>query len=117
MQRFDEKHQQLAQVATLQQADIDRVLRGNAVVDARDGLPKGIDAATLQRVQAQISKMAKEGFTAEQLGEECGMSRTTARRYLEFVRAQKQLDLCPTSGRVGRPERRYLPILREQNEQ
>ena len=50
----------------------------------------------------------ENGSTAELLGKNIGVSRSTARRYLEFLVTQKQVYTELTYGTVGRPERRYF---------
>ena len=46
-------------------------------------LPKGIDSVTLEKVRQLFSH--KKQLTADQAGELIGASRTTARRYLEYL--------------------------------
>lgn len=70
-------------------------------------LPKGIDPFTLQTVSKELEK-AEEGITAEEMGQYLGASRTTARRYLEYMISTGQADARPIYGIVGRPERRYF---------
>ncbi|SHO55180.1 response regulator [Vibrio quintilis] len=69
-------------------------------------LPKGIDELTLDKVTFAFGD--KEIiYTAETLGKEIGISKTTARRYLEFLTAKGYLNAVIQHGRVGRPERVY----------
>lgn len=70
-------------------------------------LPKGIDPTTMNHVISQLN-IVKKGTTAELLGKNIGVSRSTARRYLEFLVTQKQAHTELTYGTVGRPERRYF---------
>jgi len=70
-------------------------------------LPKGIDPTTMNHVINHLSIM-ENGSTAELLGKNIGVSRSTARRYLEFLVTQKQVYTELTYGTVGRPERRYF---------
>ncbi|WP_199615178.1 response regulator [Paenibacillus alkalitolerans] len=71
-------------------------------------VPKGIDPLTLERVLEYIEKDGKEGLTAESLGVKAGLSRSTARRYLEYLVSQKKLSAQLIYGTIGRPERRYF---------
>jgi two-component system response regulator CitB len=69
-------------------------------------LPKGIDELTLDKVKnAFIS--AEVFHTAESLGELIGISKTTARRYLEHCAALSFVYAEVMHGKVGRPERVY----------
>lgn len=68
---------------------------------------KGIDPLTLQKVKNILNNL-RTGVTAEKMGEQMGASRTTARRYLEFL---VSIDECYAElgyGIVGRPERHYF---------
>lgn len=47
------------------------------------------------------------GGSAEEIGNRVGVSRTTARRYLEFLESEDKLDVDLNYGQRGRPERRY----------
>jgi two-component system CitB family response regulator len=69
-------------------------------------LPKGIDALTLDKVR-QTMHASAEALSAEQVGERIGSSRTTARRYLEYLVSQQELEADISYGSIGRPERRY----------
>jgi len=68
-------------------------------------LPKGIDALTLDKIRAVMAKGSH--LSAEDVGGAIGASRTTARRYLEYLVGTEELSAEVTYGSVGRPERRY----------
>ncbi|RSL31691.1 response regulator [Salibacterium salarium] len=70
-------------------------------------LPKGIDVLTLQTVRQELEK-TEAGVTAEDMGKHLGASRTTARRYLEYLISTDQAEAKPIYGIVGRPERKYF---------
>ncbi|NVK03103.1 MAG: response regulator [Oceanospirillaceae bacterium] len=69
-------------------------------------LPKGIDPLTLDKVKCVFAD-PKVSLSAEQVGETIGSSRTTARRYLEFLVGEQSLSADINYGTVGRPERFY----------
>lgn len=69
-------------------------------------LPKGIDGVTLEKVR-QLFVNEKQ-LTADQAGELIGVSRTTARRYLEYLISSGELSADLSYGSVGRPERTYF---------
>lgn len=91
------------------QAIIDKVITGGQAEPVTDLLPKGIDPLTLGKVEETLS-MLSSGINAELLGEQLGASRTTARRYLEYLisigKARAELEY----GIVGRPERKYYMV-------
>lgn len=77
----------------------------------RANFPKGIDKLTLEKVQSVLDQH-QAGLTAEQMSQKIGCSRTTARRYLEYLVAQDQVQADLSYGVVGRPERIYRPVQR-----
>lgn len=72
--------------------------------------PKGIDPLTLDKIKRCVASIDKSGITAEALSAESGVSRSTARRYLEYLISQKKIYAELIYGNVGRPERRYFRI-------
>ena len=71
-------------------------------------MPKGIDKLTLEKVQQVLSSVQIPGLTSEEVASQIGASRTTVRRYLEYLVSQMILDVDISYGGVGRPERRYF---------
>ncbi|NRS48773.1 response regulator [Brevibacillus sp. HB2.2] len=97
----------------IDQEVIDQMLTRRLVAPKnRDVLaPKGIDLLTLEKVIEAIRQTGDKGVSAEEIGREIGTSRTTARRYLEYLVLEKKARADLIYGTVGRPERkyRYLP--------
>src|SRR5207237_583543 len=73
------------------------------------GLPKGISAPTLALVLEVVGD-AKEELTAADVADRAGISRGTARRYLEFLASSGSLELTFRYGSTGRPEHLYRPV-------
>ncbi|WP_430790804.1 response regulator [Virgibacillus flavescens] len=71
--------------------------------------PKGIDPLTLKKIN-EIIENSHGGLTAEEMGVEIGASRTTARRYLEYLISIGKCTAQLEYGIVGRPERKYKSI-------
>ncbi|MET8639276.1 response regulator [Streptomyces sp. NPDC004096] len=69
-------------------------------------LPKGLSAPTLERVTSVLRERA-EGLTAAGVAENVGISRITARRYLEHLVEAGRAGRSPLYGQVGRPELVY----------
>ncbi len=120
----------------LDQAEIDRLVRGAAGLPPRsDGaaaimatetsapisaqtpaeatlparLPKGFSVPTL-RLVADALREAGAGVdrSAREVAEACGISRVSARRYLDLLTGHGLAELRPRYGATGRPEHRYL---------
>lgn len=72
---------------------------------ADKSLPSGIDGITLQKSK-DILKSIK-GITIEEMGQQMGVSRTTARRYLEYLVSTGECHVEYDYGIIGRPERKY----------
>jgi two-component system CitB family response regulator/two-component system response regulator DcuR len=72
------------------------------------GLPKGIDPLTLGKVRGVFELPGVSDLSAEEVAAQVGVSRSTARRYLEFFVSEGFLSANLIYGVVGRPERRYL---------
>ena len=91
--------------STLSQPEIDR-LRRMLVNPYQDDLPKGLDQLTLRTVTELLERQV-EFLTAEEVADQVGASRVTARRYLEYLVETGQAEVKLTYGAVGRPVRRY----------
>jgi len=108
LQHFQRQRQQLDGVDQLNQAEIDKLRQGHAGQGASDNssVPKGIDLLTLGKVQQVFQVDA--GLSAEEVASTIGASRSTARRYLEYLITTGELRADIVYGSVGRPERRYF---------
>ncbi|MDN7242796.1 response regulator [Planococcus sp. N028] len=113
--RFREQKALLSSRKELEQADIDRLFgiytssALSAPAQPDGSLPKGIDQLTLVGVLNILQESELNGVNAMETGKAVGVSRSTARRYLEHLvsigKAKAQLNY----GEIGRPERRYVP--------
>lgn len=93
-------------VDDLDQSLVDKMLQSPAAEDHRvKRLPKGIDGVTLDKIKALFVNQVS--LTADEAGDKIGASRTTARRYLEFLISTGELEADLKYGSVGRPERSY----------
>ena len=108
--RFRREREALANRAEMNQDELDSVLArlkpGDKSQTLSQTLPKGIDRLTLRRVIDALAD-APDSLTAMQMARIMGASRSTARRYLEFLVAEQAVSAELGYGDVGRPERRY----------
>jgi response regulator of citrate/malate metabolism len=86
------------------QADVDRVL--GPVRPQVNRLPKGLSQETADLVAAALRTTPKN-LSAAECAEKVGISRVSARRYLEFFCTRGQAEVALRYGTTGRPERRY----------
>lgn len=106
LKRFRDERALMGQHTELDQSVLDRALIRSEFAQAEGGrLPKGIDPLTLDKVRGGLD--ARVAQTASSLAQQTGVSRSTARRYLEFLVAQGEVKAELDYGEVGRPERRY----------
>lgn len=114
--RYQEFYEKLGQLgegnSVVTQQQVDKLLRKeiNDLTSEKSYLPKGIDRLTLEKVMEVIGKV-EVGLTAESVAKEIGVSRTTARRYLEHLVSIEKIEADLTYGTVGRPERVYMSLV------
>ncbi|AKU18138.1 response regulator [Luteipulveratus mongoliensis] len=105
LQEFLAQHRRLAGLEAPEQADIDQVFGSITAPAAEQTLPKGLSAATGELV---LQALREDGeLSAAACAERVGLSRVTARRYLEHFTVNGRVEVRQQYGRVGRPERIY----------
>ena len=87
------------------QQDVDRML-DTLRAPGRPALPKGLSEDTLAAV-VRLLQGASTELSASQVAEGVGVSRVTARRYLEHLTGQRLVSRSPRYGAAGRPEYHY----------
>ncbi|MFC4076140.1 response regulator [Salinithrix halophila] len=114
LDNYRDYRRQLERSDRMDQGQIDRLWtranEGAASMLSKDPelMPKGIDPITLKKVTEVFEEAGEGGLTAEEVGKEIGASRSTARRYLEYLVSCQSLKADVSYGAVGRPERRYF---------
>jgi response regulator of citrate/malate metabolism len=105
LEAFRAAHTALAE-GPARQDDIDAVFA--PVVTSRPVvLPKGLSAPTAEAVLAALGGSGE--LSAAECADEVGISRVSARRYLEHFVGTGQVEVRLKYGGAGRPERRYRP--------
>jgi response regulator of citrate/malate metabolism len=87
------------------QATVDALLGGLRGSHAAP-LPKGLSKPTYELVAATLREAGEERSAVE-VAAACGLSRVTARRYLEHLVGEGRVELGMRYGSSGRPEHRY----------
>jgi response regulator of citrate/malate metabolism len=72
---------------------------------AEQSLPKGLSQETAELVNAALEDAGE--LSATECGERVGISRVSARRYLEYFVDEGRVAVRLNYGSAGRPERRY----------
>jgi response regulator of citrate/malate metabolism len=109
LERYAAQHQLLKRATSgavvAGQDDVDRVL-SRAGASASGPLPKGLSPETVSLVGAAL-RGADGTLSASEAAEQVGISRVSARRYLEYFVTTGRAEVSLRYGSTGRPERRY----------
>jgi response regulator of citrate/malate metabolism len=105
LERYAALNDRLERLHNASQSDIDHLF---ALLRAqgRSELPKGISAPTLRIVMNTVRESERE-LTAIDVSNQTGISRGTARRYLDYLESLGSVDLTLRYGTTGRPEHVY----------
>ncbi|WMI60532.1 response regulator [Streptomyces rochei] len=105
LERYAVQRGRLLGTVVRSQADVDRVLAG-AAAPVAPALPKGMSAETAELVERTL-RAAEGTLSASECAALTGVSRVSARRYLEYFHSVGRADVSLRYGVAGRPERRY----------
>ena len=92
----------LATASQVSQSAIDQVFGQGSAPDPKEALPRGVSKVTLEKIIAYL-QTTPTPVSADQIAIGVGITRTTARLYLEHLTAIGQARLDVRYG-VGRPE-------------
>jgi response regulator of citrate/malate metabolism len=107
LERYAVQRGRLLATVVRSQADVDRVLAGAAVPASAVGtLPKGMSVETAELIERTLRE-AEGSLSAAECASLSGVSRVSARRYLEHFHTIGSADVSLRYGATGRPERRY----------
>jgi response regulator of citrate/malate metabolism len=105
LERYARYRAQVDRSAEPDQAQVDALIGTLRGTTAR-ALPKGLNPTTLDRVRDALRE-AEAPLTASEVAGRCGLSRVTARRYLEHLVVESVVTLSMRYGGTGRPEHLY----------
>lgn len=98
-------YERMKHMGNAEQGDVDRIF--SALRSAsNEPLPKGLSDATLDLI-VQVLARSQSGLPAAAVAEVAGVSRVTARRYLDHLCQLGRAELAMRYGGPGRPEHRY----------
>lgn len=104
------KHIALRNDDNVNQSFINKLYNTHICTDSVGQHPKGIDDITLQRVISVFDD--EQVYTSDSICDKAGISKTTARRYLEYAVVRGFLSANVVLGKVGRPQRCYQKVVR-----
>jgi response regulator of citrate/malate metabolism len=105
LERYAARHRLLSGEEVRGQDDIDRALALTSRTPAAV-LPKGLSPETVALVEEALAS-ADGSISASEAAEVVGISRVSARRYLEYFVGMGTAEVKLRYGSTGRPERRY----------
>ena len=105
LERYARYRAQVDVAAEPDQAKVDALIGTLRGTTART-LPKGLNATTLDHVRDAVRESGAP-LTASEVAGRCGLSRVTARRYLEHLVVEGVVTLSMRYGGTGRPEHLY----------
>jgi response regulator of citrate/malate metabolism len=105
LERYARYRAQVDVAAEPDQAKVDALI-GTLRGGTAQTLPKGLNATTLEHVRDAV-RDADSPLTASEVAGRCGLSRVTARRYLEHLVVERVVTLSMRYGGTGRPEHLY----------
>ncbi|KRE54588.1 response regulator [Phycicoccus sp. Soil748] len=106
LERYAAQRDALTAAQVRGQEDIDRVLSRGGAAPTAAALPKGMSPQTARLVESAL-RGATDNLSASEAAEQVGLSRVSARRYLEYFCSIGQAEVSLRYGSAGRPERRY----------
>ncbi|WP_080849022.1 response regulator [Cytobacillus gottheilii] len=100
-------YQQKAMLAYKQkefsQQELDHYLLNREETAIAEELPKGLTKDTLKQVWESVQELKRTAFSTDEVAENVGISRVSARKYLNFLKEIGILDVKVIYGTVGRP--------------
>ena len=106
LMRYAAVRGRLSQLAEADQVEVDRLYSMLRTSSEGGELPKGVSVATL-RLIVDVLSSAQRDLSATEIAETAGVSRVTARRYLDELTRTGRVELTLRYGAPGRLEHRY----------
>jgi response regulator of citrate/malate metabolism len=110
LRQYAEAHVSLAATPTIAQRELDQIFGGStrpgSPATRSPGLPKGLSPESAALVRRALRESDAE-LSAMECAQLTGLSRVSARRYLEYFTQTGQAEVRLRYGSAGRPERRY----------
>lgn len=88
------------------QSDIDSLFVSKREMNSSSDLPKGLQHSTLEKIIETMSELDTPP-SADEVAAICGISRVTARRYLEYLVYYGKAVVEPQYLKIGRPVNKY----------
>lgn len=106
LEQYAARRNSLDAAVVSDQADVDRVLSRTGPPTAIPALPRGLSPETAELVEHALREQTGT-LSAAECANQVGVSRVSARRYLEHYAGTGRAEVTLKYGTAGRPERRY----------
>ncbi|MBO4206817.1 response regulator [Micromonospora echinofusca] len=106
LEQYAARRNSLRATVVSDQADVDRVLSRSGSHSTTPALPRGLSAETAELVERALRQHSTT-LSAAECASAVGISRVSARRYLEHFADTGRAAVSLRYGSAGRPERRY----------
>ncbi|NJP31441.1 response regulator [Micromonospora thermarum] len=106
LEQYAARRNSLRAAVVSDQADVDRVLSRTGSHIATSTLPVGLSPETAELVERALREITGT-LSAAECANRVGISRVSARRYLEHFSGTGRAEVSLRYGAAGRPERRY----------
>lgn len=114
MINYNERHQNINNLDIIDQGVLDKYITKNTSEDDKklydNEFEKGINKYTYKIIWKEISNLADEFSTAEEISEKSGVARVTVRKYLECMEREGKVEKLIEYGKIGRPQHKYRKI-------
>ncbi|TQI81850.1 two-component system response regulator CitB [Serratia fonticola] len=107
LERFIQFVQTQRTFKVIDQSSVDALYNLQSKQFSSDSSTKGIEANTLELVQALFINQPDVAHAVEDVVEQAGISKTTARRYLEYCVTTEFVRVEMRYGNIGHPRRLY----------
>ncbi|MFG3417819.1 response regulator [Micromonospora sp. NPDC049460] len=107
LEQYAARRNSLRATVVSDQNDVDRVLSRSGAHIATSALPRGLSGETAELVERALRGHAGT-LSAAECANAVGISRVSARRYLEHFADTGRAEVSLRYGSAGRPERRYV---------
>lgn len=108
LNNFLTRHEMLIKDGTITQKEIDIITKVQSKSSIQ--LPKGLQELTLKKIKNVIFENSQKYLSADEVADFAGISRVTARRYLEYLESIVLIECEIKYGMVGRPSYVYKLI-------
>ncbi len=102
---YSAAHERMTRIGRAEQGDVDRIF-STLRSASNEPLPKGLSDSTLELIVQVLARM-ESGLPAAAVAEAAGVSRVTARRYLDHLCQLGKAEVTMRYGGPGRPEHSY----------